>query len=255
MRAWGDDLSAVVGFYSRLPVPPSRHGLSLAEAIWLIPVASLVIAAPGALALGLAAILGAPPLFTAIFAVGVMLVTTGALHEDGLADCVDGFWGGVTRPRRLEIMRDSRIGAYGVLALVMAILAKVALVEASLAHGTGAAMCLLLAAAVAGRTVAIYPWVGLPNAREDGVAVAVGRPHGGAFRRALILGIAVTALLVIWQTIFGFLFAGIVAAASAIGVARLAERKIGGHTGDVIGAAVVAGELAYLATIIIWLGE
>ncbi|MCF3935619.1 adenosylcobinamide-GDP ribazoletransferase [Acuticoccus sp. M5D2P5] len=254
MRSWRDDLTVVVGFYSRLPVPPIRHGINLAEAVWIVPIASLVIALPAALGLGIAASLGAPPLFTAIVAVAAGLIATGGLHEDGFADCFDGFWGGHTHPRRLEIMRDSRLGTYGVLALMMAVLAKVALVEAALAEGTGAAMCIVLAGAVAGRTVALYPWVGLPHAREDGIARTIGRPRGSVFRTALVLGILVTAALTIWQTIFGFVVAGIVSAVVAIGAARLAERKIGGHTGDVIGAAVVAGELAYLATIIIWLG-
>jgi len=251
---WGDALLAVVAFYSRLPVPAPRQGGDLSASVWVVPVASLVVAAPAALALVLAAALGAPDLFAAVLAVALLTVVTGAIHEDGLADCADGFWGGTTRLRRLEIMRDSRIGTYGVLALVLAALAKVALLADALADaGPLGAAALLIASATAGRTVALYPWVGLPNAREDGLAVMMGRPCPAVFRRAVLLGLVVTAGLTAWLSIPGFALAAVAAAVAARAVAGVADAKVGGHTGDVIGAAVVLGDLAYLAAFIMWL--
>lgn len=251
--SWGEAFLLVVGFYSRLPVPPARHVPALADAVWLVPVAAAVIAAPAAIVLIAAGLLGASELFAATLAVAVLIVVTGALHEDGLADCADGFWGGSSRARRLEIMRDSRIGTYGVLALVLAVVAKVALVAALMEEGLGTAATVVVTAAVAGRTVALYPWVGLPNARDDGLAVTMGRPTPGAFRRAVLLGLAVAALLVAWRSPVGFVLGALAAALAAKGVASLADRKIGGHTGDVIGAAVILGDLSYLAAFTMWL--
>jgi len=250
--AFADAVLVVIGFYSRLPVPPARHVPALAEAVWAVPLAAVAVAAPAAGLLLLASLLGASSLFAATLAVAALVVVTGALHEDGLADCADGFWGGAARLRRLEIMRDSRIGTYGVLALVLAVLAKVALLAEAIEAGLATAALLLVAAAVAGRTVALYPWVGLPNAREDGLASAMGRPTTATFRRAVLLGLLVTVLLLAWRAPLGVLVAAGAAALSAKAVASLADRKIGGHTGDVIGAAVVLGDLTYLAAFTIW---
>lgn len=242
-----DDVGTVVGFYSRLPVPTARHGIRVSDAVGALPLASVIIALPAAVALAVLTWLGASPLVAALVAVATLVVVTGALHEDGLADCADGFFGGAVPERRLVIMRDSRIGTYGVLALLFAVGLKIALVAELLALGTVPAAALLIAAAVAGRTIALYPWVGLPNARGEGLAASAGRPHASAFRRALLLGVIVTAVLTVWISPLGFVLAGLAAAAAAKGVAVLADRLIGGHTGDVIGAAVVLGDLLYLA--------
>lgn len=243
-----DDLSTVVGFYSRLPVPGGRHGRRVADAVGVLPLAAVVIALPAALMLLVAAAIGFSPAVVALVAVGTLIVTTGALHEDGLADCADGLFGGASPERRLDIMRDSRIGTYGVLALILAVGLKVALLVELMALGPVTAAALVVAAAVAGRTVALYPWVGLPNARGEGLALSAGRPQPAAFRRALVLGVVVTAVLTVWLSPLGFVVAAIAAAAGAKGGASIADRLIGGHTGDVIGAAVIVGDLLWLAT-------
>ncbi|MBJ3777984.1 adenosylcobinamide-GDP ribazoletransferase [Acuticoccus mangrovi] len=253
MIRWRDELATLLAFYARLPAPPRRHGLGVADSVGMLPIAAVLVALPAALVLWLTAALGASPFLAAVLATATLVAVTGALHEDGFADCVDGFWGGAVATRRLEIMRDSRIGTYGVLALVTVVLIKVALLESALAEGPFRAALIFVAAAVAGRTVALYPWVGLPNARDDGLAVAAGRPSTAAFRRALVLAVVVTLVLVGWITPLGFILGAVAAAAAAKGVASLADRLIGGHTGDVIGAAVVAGDLAYLAAITICL--
>jgi adenosylcobinamide-GDP ribazoletransferase len=247
-----DDLGTVVGFYSRLPAPTARHGLRVADAIGALPLAAVIIALPAALVLVVLLWLGASPAVTALVAAATLVAVTGALHEDGLADCADGLFGGTSPERRLDIMRDSRIGTYGVLALLFAVGLKVALLAELMVLGALPSAALLVAAAVAGRTVALYPWVGLPNARGEGLAASAGRPHAAAFRRALLLAVVVTALLTVWISPLGFVVAAILAAAGAKGVASLADRLIGGHTGDVIGAAVIVGDLLYLAAFAIF---
>ncbi len=246
MTPWRPALVTVIGFYSRLPVPIAGD-VSLARCVWILPAAAVAITWPAAVAGGLAFWLGLAPLAAALVATLALAIVTGALHEDGLADCADGFWGAAGTTRRLEIMRDSRIGTYGVLALVGAVGLKVALLAQLLEAIGGWALIVFIAAAVAGRAVALFPWAGLPNARAGGLAANAGRPTGKDFRTALLLALAITAALTVWISPLGFVLAAVAAAASAKGVASLADSKIGGHTGDVIGAAVVLGDLSYLA--------
>ncbi|WP_052711642.1 adenosylcobinamide-GDP ribazoletransferase [Elstera litoralis] len=102
-------------FLTRLPVPinPAPEASEIAEAGDMFPlVGTLIGAATGAVFWGLST-LGLPPLVAAATALAAQLLLTGALHEDGLADMADGFGGGFTRARKLEIMRDSRLGTYG----------------------------------------------------------------------------------------------------------------------------------------------
>ena len=134
-------------------------------------------AAIGALALGLADRLGLPPLVCAGLAVGALVIVTGALHEDGLADVADGFGGGATRERKLEIMRDSRIGAYGAAALALSLILRVAALSALLDHGLGAAAAGLILAGAASRAAALAPLALLPAARADGLGAGAGAPR------------------------------------------------------------------------------
>lgn len=240
-------LRAVLNFYSRIPVAGVDASVALARCVWVLPLAAVVIAWPAAASGLIAGALGLGPLAAALIATMALIITTGALHEDGLADCADGFWGGALASRRLEIMRDSRIGTYGVLALVGAVGLKAALLAELSASAGWTVWLVFLAAAVAGRTVALFPWVGLPNARAGGIAAAAGRPTPAEFRRAVLIAVAVTAVLSVWVSPVGFVLAGVGAALAAKGVASLADAKIAGHTGDVIGAAVVLADLSYLA--------
>ena len=122
------DLLACLRFFSRLDLPAERgrEGLAeFAEALRALPLAGAIIGGFGAFALLGARALGLPHLPAAVIAIGALVMVTGALHEDGLADLADGFGGGATREKKLEIMRDSRIGAYGALALALTLLLRV----------------------------------------------------------------------------------------------------------------------------------
>lgn len=241
-----------LSFYSRIKVPAELPRAPLAGAVALAPLAGVAIALPAGLVLLVLHWLGASALVAAVLATATMIVLTGALHEDGLADCADGFWGGADAARRLEIMRDSRIGSYGVLALVVAVLLKVAILASAIASSPSFAVLVLLASAAASRAVALYPWVGLVPARRDGLAVAIGRPTIATFRRAIFIAAAVTVLLVTWWAPIGFVLAAVAAAGAAKACATLADHKIGGHTGDVIGATVVVADMTYLLVLTMW---
>src|SRR5262245_40982152 len=121
--AWWTDLKVAAAFLTRLPIRLGNTGgmAALARASRCFPVVGLGIGLLGGILYALAIVLDLPPLLASIIAVAGMTAATGALHEDGLADTVDGFGGGGDRDRKLQIMRDSRIGTYGVVALVLAL--------------------------------------------------------------------------------------------------------------------------------------
>src|SRR5215470_2600328 len=119
------DLRAGVLFCTRLPVPGAATitGADIARAGWALPVAGVIVGLITALVYWLARVSGLPPLPAGGLAIAASLAATGCLHEDGLADVADSF-GGRTRERKLEIMRDSRIGTYGVCVLFTSLLLR-----------------------------------------------------------------------------------------------------------------------------------
>ena len=124
----------------------------------VLPVAAFLIATPAALVLAAANVAGLPPYVAAALGVTAGLLATGAMHEDGLADTVDGFGGGHTVERRLEIMADSRTGAYGVAALVMILVIRTLVLGEMLGDfGSLAAVLSLLASAILSRVLGLLP--------------------------------------------------------------------------------------------------
>src|SRR4051812_14340659 len=117
--SWRDDLIVAATFLTRVPlhaiVQPHDPRASLAQALRAFPLIGALIGLAAGLVYAAAGLLGLAPLAAALVAIGASIALTGALHEDGLADCADGFGGGRERDAKLAIMRDSRIGTYGVL--------------------------------------------------------------------------------------------------------------------------------------------
>ena len=234
---WNDLLSAL-GLLSRLPLP--RHESRGAEAAWAYPLAGLVLGLIAGMAGLLALGLSLSPAAAALICLGTAVALTGALHEDGLADVADGFWGGSTVARRLEIMKDSRIGAYGVVALVLALLAR--FTGYSTLFGTAGGLWALLAAAVMSRAAMVVLMAALPHARENGLARAVGRPSGGVAVAAALIGAFVAYICLGWQGSAAILSVALV----SLAMARLAQSKICGQTGDVLGATQQLTEITVL---------
>jgi adenosylcobinamide-GDP ribazoletransferase len=235
------DLGACIGFLTRLPSPwspdPDRR---FADSLWAVPLAGLIVAFLAALAFGIALSLGLPPSIAAAIAIGTGLLATGCMHEDGLADVADGLGGGKTAGEKLAIMRDSRIGTYGVLALVIALLLKWAALATFLSFG--AALVALIAAHMASRALMPGFMHLVPRARDDGLSAGVGHVSGSVAILALVLGFA--ALLPL-----GFFVAIVTTALLALWflVLRIiVERQIGGQTGDVLGTLQQGGEIVVL---------
>ncbi len=237
-------------FLTRLPVPFLRtlDPPRLAAAMGMFPVAGAVAGAITGGSLVLCNLAGLPEFFCAAAALAVGLIVTGALHEDGLADVADGFGGGKTREQRLEIMRDSRIGAYGAMALVIVLLGRAALFASLLDLSPGGTIILIAAAGAFSRSLMVdLVWATRP-ARNDGLSVMAGRPSRNTTLIALLIGGfgawgAAAYVLAPAAGLAALIAAGVTLAA----VRALAMRKIGGQTGDVCGAGQVLTETAMLA--------
>lgn len=198
-------------------VPP------LAATVWAFPLVGAVVGAISGAVFAAAAGLGLPSLAAALLALATAALVTGGLHEDGLADTADGFGGGRTVSRKLEIMRDSRIGSYGVLALIFTLgLTASAMAEAATFLG-------FAAIGAASRTAMLLPMVTLDPARNDGLGHGARGTSGPPALLALVLAILLCAAAGVWAASFIML-------AAAIAVTVLARRQLGGQTGDVLGA-------------------
>lgn len=235
------DIALCLVFFTRLPLPVfDFRDRKLADAIWAAPLAGLAVAVIGALAYAIAALLDLAAGPASALTLAVMVLATGALHEDGLSDVADGFGGGKDRTRKLEIMRDSRIGAYGAAALALSLLMRwSALAEV---HGGWHILAALAAAHGASRGLAGAFMHMLPPARSDGLSAGAGNVS----RQTAIAGAAlgILALLPLGPT-------GLVAAAIVLGLifivfATLCRRQIGGQTGDTVGTLQQFGEIAVL---------
>lgn len=240
MRPLLDPILAALMLLTRLPVRVDRtmDPAAFPRAFGWFPVVGALVGAAGGLVLW-AAGGGVPPLAAALLAVAAQVLLTGGLHEDGLADVADGFGGGRDRERRLAIMRDSRIGSYGTLALVIGIGLRVAL-TAPLA-GTVEAVGALVAAGALSRAPLAAMARTMPPARADGLAVAQGRPSGLVALAAAVAGTGIAAAVEP-----GWPAALSAAALAAATLSGLAMRRIGGVTGDVHGAAQQTAEVAAL---------
>ncbi len=223
---------------------------SAARASRCYPLVGALVGVIASLALFTGAWLGLPALLTALLAIALAVLITGALHEDGLADVADGFGGGRDRQRKLAIMRDSRIGSYGVIALVLSLALRAGAL-AAIAEPAAAATALIAAQALSrGGLAGIM--ASLPNARADGLAALVGRPSGSDALTAVTIAAALAFLLLAWPWAVASLLALLVAQAA---LAVLARRQIGGYTGDVLGAAQQLGEIAVLLVLAVALTQ
>lgn len=242
------DLKLCLVFMTRIPLRLEDTGRSLAQAAALMPLVGVVVGLASAAALFATLGLGLPPLAAAAAAVLAGILLTGALHEDGLADVADGFGGGLNKGRKLEIMRDSRIGSYGVIAIGLSLILRVALIAgiSEEAASPWAVAGALVAAHSLGRGLLPAVMAALPLARGDGLAARADRPGGGTAGLALLLSLVI-ALLCLGP--FAGITATIVAVFAVVIIAWLARRQIGGYTGDVLGAAEQLGEIAALAAI------
>jgi adenosylcobinamide-GDP ribazoletransferase len=243
-----------VQYFTRLPVPrdlpwsPERLD---ASSRWFPLVGALVGGIGAAVFAGAAALW--PTSVAVVLSMAATVRATGAFHEDGLADSCDGLGGGVEKARVLEIMKDSRIGTYGAVGLVLALLAKAALLHELARLGTPVVALALVAAHALSRLMALGLMASLPYVRDDGTGKV--KPLANVTARgplvvAAVCGLAPLALL--GAPAGGAALAGALLATLALG--RFVHRRIGGVTGDVLGANQQVAELAAYAGALAVLG-
>ena len=246
VRTWRSDLRTTLLFLTRVPLKGARADGDrppLGRAVRAFPIVGALIGLAAGIVYGIAIGIGLPDIVAAVLAVGAGALITGALHEDGLADMADGFGGGRTRERKLAIMRDSRIGAYGVIALVVVLAAKVGGI-ADLGS-IGLVIAAMVAAAAASRAAMPAVMLWMEPARSDGLAADAGHPPSTHVWTGLALAAVLAVGLLTWSGLVAFLVAGLGTAA----VAWLAERQVGGHTGDVLGSVQQFSEVLFLLTL------
>ena len=237
---WFWDPLVATALLTRLPLPrlPDAAFARQAQAVWAFPLVGLLI---GLFVVAIAHVgleIGLPVVIVAGVCLGTQIVLTGAMHEDGLADTTDGFWGGWDVDRRLEIMKDSHIGPYGVLALILSVGLRWAALGVVVAHNPW----LVVAVAVASRMGLPMIMHLLPRVRPGGLSDSVGRPP--VISASAALGIGVMGIMIVAPAaVVWVMLAMTLAGALCIAVAQL---KIGGQTGDVLGATQQVTEICCL---------
>jgi adenosylcobinamide-GDP ribazoletransferase len=239
------DVAAALGLLTRLPVRVDTAVAMArgARAAWAWPVAGLIVAIIAGLAGAISAWLGLPAALVACVVIAAQVIVTGAMHEDGLADSVDGLWGGWTPERRLAIMKDSRTGAYGVIALVLALLTR--WVGLSSLIAVGHLWVPLLLAGMFSRVPMVALMVWLPGARPNGLSQSVGRPGPDTLWLSVLIA-AVTGLAMAGSWAIPV---AIVVGLTALIWGLIARVKIGGQTGDILGASQQLSEIGVLMTL------
>ena len=241
---------AMLSFISRLPVPARwSQGLDFehySRGIVMFPLIGVVLGGlTGLVFMALQAWCGIP--LAALFAVLTLALLTGCFHLDGLADSCDGIFSARRRERMLEIMRDSRLGTHGGLALIFVLLAKVLVVSELALRGTPM-LAALAAACVAGRGCAVLLMYRHRYAREEGLGnVFIGKVSGR--QTCVTLGFAAILAAVLLPGMRGV--AALVVTLVAIFIlGQLLKRTLGGQTGDTLGAAIELGELVFLLALL-----
>lgn len=240
---------ATLSFMSRLPVPARwSQGLEIDQyerGIVTFPLVGLLLGAiAGLVMLALHAWCGLP--LAALFAVLALALLTGGFHLDGLADTCDGIFSARRRERMLEIMRDSRLGTHGGLALIFVLVAKVLVVSEVALRGTSA-LAVLAAACAVGRGMAVLLMYRQRYAREEGVGnLFIGKI---TLRQMLItMGIAL-ALATLLLGVNG-LRAALITLVLVWALGQALKRTLGGQTGDTLGAAIELGEVIFLLALL-----
>lgn len=216
-----------------------------------LPLASVAIGIGPALLLVGGTLIGLPSYFAAALAVAAMVIASGAMAEDALADAADGLFGGHSRERRLEIMKDSRHGTYGVAALCLFLVMRVTALGAVAAINPLVAGMIWLAASIAARSGALWVAVALPPARSDGASASAGQVPVQGFAVGAVFALVLMFVLAGPATSLVGLGAALLLAVMVIaGWTALCRRLVGGQTGDLIGALGALVEIAVLAALV-----
>ncbi|MEM7651763.1 MAG: adenosylcobinamide-GDP ribazoletransferase [Pseudomonadota bacterium] len=244
-------------FLTRLPIKIAGSFAmeDVTRAGWAFPLAGAVVGLIGGTVMAGALWLGLPPILAAILGLSASMLVSGCLHEDGWADVCDGFGGGATAERKLEIMRDSRLGTYGAVGLILNVGFRAG--SLSLITSPILAICVFVCAHALSRAAMPLVQYVTPLARQDGLAAGAGRPSvlvagGAVFCGALsLIPLVFISLAFVGESVA---FVGVVIAVQSVavwGLRVIAVRQIGGYTGDVLGAVQQLSEMILLAGLVL----
>ncbi|WP_084410997.1 adenosylcobinamide-GDP ribazoletransferase [Fulvimarina manganoxydans] len=237
-------------FLTRLPPVArafERGAHPLGKDVLSFPMVGLVAALPAALLLAILPGAGLTSLVAATLAVAATILITGALHEDGLGDVADGLFGHHGRERALAIMKDSRVGSYGALALILAVVLRIALIAELVSFSPSGAALAILGAAAFSRGAMVLLWASLPSADPGGLADSVGQPGRRDGWRTAWLGAAILFVLASLGIGLGHALLSLLAGAAMLfAFRRWLHNRLGGQTGDTLGAAQQLTEIAAL---------
>ena len=231
------DLKIAISLLSRIPLHnEAQHLISRGpNHLWAFPIVGTVIGF-------ICCCLGYIGLLLQLnnLAVGFLIVmgaaiTTGAMHYDGLADTLDGLWGGWSADQRLDIMKDSHIGVYGVIGLVISAGLQAALYGQIIQQSIWPIIGIMTIS----RAVMVPVMGFLENSRSSGLSSQVGKPKLQTIILAMTLGITIALLTDAWAAIGGAILA-------AWTIGKIAKNKIGGQTGDILGATQQLSEVSAL---------
>jgi len=241
------DIAAALGLLTRLPVivDTDKAMARGAYAAWAYPLVGAILGAILAAVASLLTWVGLPAGIAAGLVLACAVILTGAMHEDGLADSTDGLWGGWTKTRRLEIMNDSHIGVYGVCAIALALLMRWLGLLTLISFGLH--WMALIAIGAISRAAMVAMMATLPNARDGGLSKHVGRPP----TRTAWLALAIATVVAFGA---GHLVLILSAGVATLVCMSIAKAKIGGQTGDILGATQQVTEIACLLTVIAMFG-
>lgn len=259
--SWPKQVYLACGLLTRIPLPSLSHvpAGAVAASAWAFPLIGALVGLLSGLVFFAANQAGLGIGSSSLLAIGSQILLTGGLHEDGLADTADGFGGGRDREAKLAIMRDSRIGTYGVLALLLVIglrysaLSELANSLISISdeydetvNHTAAVVITLIVAGALSRAAMTVVWFALPPARSDGLSASAGIVPVPAMLISVALAVLPAALLLDGPLLIAALVSVCVL---SLGILLLARRQIGGQTGDVLGATQQIAEVAALLAI------
>jgi adenosylcobinamide-GDP ribazoletransferase len=241
---WLQAFKEQASFFTGLDLASGTPRWTLADSLPVLPFLGAGIGLAAGIVFALAKGITGIGWLAAVLAVGAAVLITRALHEDGLADTADGLGPhGLPLERRLEIMRDSRNGTFGVLALALAVLLKVACLGGM---NAATAMVVLIGAHATSRAVLAYPILAFSPARDDGLGVRVGKPMDTDVWLAIGIACVLAFLLLLGKGFFVALLAPLAACAAAWAASQWIAARIGGYTGDTLGAVQQMAEIAFL---------
>lgn len=236
------DILAAFSILTRWPMPVDHDWVAErgARTVWAFPIVGAILGLVAGVTAHILGWIGVPPGMCIVAAIAVMVASTGAMHEDGLADSADGLGPTALQQKRFEIMSDSRIGAFGATALILAFLARWNGYVCFEGWGlTGA----LIATGALSRGMIVLAMFAMPPAKADGLSAGLGQP----IANTTLLAVGLALMISLWMLGWLFFIVAFAAALGAVPVMLLANNRLGGQTGDILGAVQITSEIAALA--------